>query len=83
MTYENNLLSILSWASTRSTWVSISSCAQAAGVSYIAAYHYFERDEFGQVASFYHYDYSLRKRFFHNGSKSSGVYLSVVSRGYA
>src|SRR3990167_1970282 len=74
--YENNLLSILSFAATRSTWVSLSSCASMTHVEWDTAYRYFERNDFLQVAEFYRFDYSIRKR-------EKRFYLSVIWRGYA
>ena len=89
MNYENNLLSILSWASTRATWVSVSSCAQMCNIEYDMVHAYVTRDDFGQVADFYHYEYRIRWRPMQptrrnpNPNKSRRTYyISVVSRGY-
>jgi len=78
--FENNLLSILSFASTRSTWVSASSCAQLCKIDYDNVYKYLSRDDFGQVAEFYHYEYRIRRRF---DGRLATHYISVVNRGYA
>src|SRR2546426_8420104 len=79
---ENNLLSILAWASTRSTWVSASSCANHCGIPYNLVWEYLSDEAwnhisvFSEVAAFYRYDYRIRRRF-------QSFYISVVSRGYA
>ncbi len=73
---ENNTLRILSFASSRATWVSCSSCAHIAGVPYDSVRQYLMIDEFGPVAYRYHYDYCIRIR-------GQTFYLSAVSRGYA
>ena len=76
MQFDNNLLSILSFASTRSTWVSVSSCAEKCGIDYNLVWKYLTHDSFVQVADFFRYDYVIRRRH-------QGFYLSAVSRGYA
>ena len=81
--FENNVLSILSFASTRSTWVSVSSCAAKANVDYDTVYQYFERDAFGQIADFYRYDYRMRVRRDYTRASTLTRFISVVSRGYA
>ena len=73
--YENNLLSILSWASTRATWVSVSSCAAKCNIDYGLAWWYLNEDVFGQVSTYYRYDYKIRRR-------ARTLYLSTVRRGY-
>ena len=77
MNYENNLLRVLSWASTRSTWVSTSSCADLCGLDYSIVHGFLRWDSFGPTAERYHYEYSIRHR------RGSGLYLSVVARGYS
>jgi len=76
MNFENNVLSILSFASTRSTWVSVSSCVERCNLDYRTVWNYFTRDDMAQIARFYRYEYCVRRRH-------GGFYLSVVSRGYA
>ena len=74
--FENNVLSMLAFASTRATWVSASSCAEGCNLSYRLVWFYLNEDTFGQVADFYRYDYRIRRR----GRTRFG---SAVSRGYA
>jgi len=78
--YENNLLSVLTFASTRSTWVSVASCVERCGISYDLVDWYLSQDCFSQVAAHYRYDYRIRMRGSRGGTK---LYISVVSRGYA
>ncbi len=75
MPYEGNLLSILSFASTRASWVSVSSCAHKAHIEYSLAWFYLNEDCFGQVADFYRYDYRVKRR-------EKTLYISAVNRGY-
>ena len=77
---ENNCLSILAFASTRSTWVSIASCVWKTGVSYDSVRQYMMIDEFGPAASRFHYDYRIRLRGARGGTT---FYISAVSRGWA
>src|SRR5207247_10885715 len=77
---ETNILSILAFASTRSTWVSIASCIEKTGVSYDSVRQYMMIDEFGPVASRFHYDYRIRLRGARGGTT---FYISVVNRGWA
>ena len=79
MNYENNALRILSFASTRSTWVSVASCANSCHMDYQVVHSFLRWDEFGQIASRYHYEYAIRQR----RGKDHGLYISVVSLGYA
>ena len=74
--FENNVLRMLSFASTRATWVSASSCAERCNLPYKLIWFYLNEDTFGQVADYYHYDYRIRRR-------SRTLYVSAVSRGYA
>ena len=85
MNYENNILSILSFASTRATWVSVSSFAERCNIPYSLVWAYLRRDDFGQVAQYYRYDYRIRTRKSKAHSKMDHVtyYLSAVSEGYA
>lgn len=76
MNFENNVLSILSFASTRSTWVSVSSCAEMCNLPYNLVWHYLVNDSIGQVADFYRYDYAVKRRH-------RGYYFSAVFRGYS
>ena len=72
---ENNLLRVLSFASTRATWVSCSSCASMTGVSYDSVRQYLMIDEFAPTAWRFHYNYAIRNR-------GRTFYISVVSHGY-
>jgi len=74
--FENNVLSVLAFASTRATWVSASSCAERCNLSYSLVWFYLNEDAIGQVADYYRYDYRIRRR-------SRTLFVSAVSRGYA
>ena len=83
MNVENNILSILTFASTRATWVSAASCAEKCSITpksvrdYLQGryWHEYGYDYFSQVASYYHYDFRIR-------SRGRTFYISAVSRGY-
>ena len=84
LTLDNNILSILSYASTQATWTAASTLARECGIPFPTIqdylqgryWHEYGYDYFGQVASHFRYDYRIRRRL-------RTYYISAVSRGYA
>ena len=80
---ENNLISLLAYASTQATWTAATTLAKQTGVAYATVHIYLTRDFFGQVAYHFRYDYRILRRPHQRVGYGHTYYLSAVSKGYA
>src|SRR2546422_11286333 len=84
--FDNDRLAMLSFAASRSTWVSASSCVARCGIPRANVNNILRRDELVQTASYWRYDYRIRRRpSTHPGVTTGTVisyYLSAVRRSW-
>jgi len=74
--FENNVLRVLDACAARNgRWLSTSSCAHYASLSYDSVRNYIQYGDLDQVAAFWHYEYRVKR-------KDRTTYLSVVRIGY-
>ena len=84
MNPEDNVLSMLAFASTQATWTAASTLVKGCGIPFPTVqdylrgryWHEYGYDYFGQVAEHFRFEYKIRRR-------GRTQYLSAVSRGYA
>ena len=80
--FDNNILSILSYAATQATWVSATTLSRACSIAYDTVRWYLVEDVMGQPAEHFRFDYAIRRRLHDGPGHGYTIYVSAVSRGY-
>lgn len=83
MNPEDNVLAILTYASTQATWTAASTLSRTCNIPFPTVqdylrgryWHEYGYDYFGQVAEHFRFDFRIR-------SRGRTCYISSVSRGY-